>query len=358
MNGTGKRVIRGRTMPGYCVEWRESGRHRTKVFTLKKMATQFMRALTERFERESADGLLPVTMRDASREYLLSIETLSDSVKGEYATMLGLLAAQVGQDRPVARVTTADIEEYLRARSTWNRKGETRKTSESTLAKHYSYLRRFFHWAAKRGYCTGTPTEGVTVKPVAGAKELAALPTDEDIARLIDAIDDTRMKVAAMIGLTTGLDRGVVASLKAQHFNLGERTITAQRRKTRRSNPGNLVVPIHGALITPLRQLFDRTLPARPLFPGYMFRAWYRNARQAAGAPWTELTVADFRKIASGRSQRVMPLTSVQRMLGHSSALTTSRHYSPVDPAAQQAFDRLTLPILEDTPPETQPKSA
>ncbi len=317
-----------------------------------------MRALTERFERESADGLLPVTMREASREYLQSIGTLSDSVKSEYANMLGLLTAQVGQDRPVARVTTTDIEEYLRDRSTWKRKDEVRKTSESTLAKHYSYLRRFFHWAGKRGYCSGSPTDGVTVKPVAGAKELTALPSDKDIARLIEAIDDTRLKVAAMIGLTTGLDRGVIASLKAQHFNLEEQTITTQRRKTRRSNPGNLVVPIHGALLTPLQRLLDQTLPTMPLFPGYTLRTWYSRVRQAAGSPWTELTVADFRKIASGRSQRVMPLTSVQRMLGHSSALTTSRHYSPVDPAARQAFDELTLPTLEDDPPETQPKSA
>jgi len=346
----GKRTEKGRILPGYYVEWRETGRHRGKHFDRLQSARLYCRSLNERFDRTGSDGIIPTTLESAVVEFVEACGQLAAGTLADMVPILARLVGLLGDNKPVATVSPADIETYLKRVSP--------PISESTLAKHWRHHRRFFRWAAGRGYCQGDPTASVTVKPRGRVRDIGALPTDKEISNLIWAIDDEQIRLAAMIGLTTGLDRGTVASLSSGNINLEELTISTHRRKTRRSNPGNLIVPIHPSLVPPLRLSLDNTPQGMPLFPAYNFRAWYRSARQIAGKPWTSLTVADFRKIASGRLQRVVPLAQVRAILGHSSVTTTAKHYAPLDPAARQAVDELPLPSFQKPTPTTRRKHA
>ena len=336
-HGNGKRTVAGRTLPGYYVEWRENGRHRTQHFDRLKTAREAVRTLNDRFERLAAGGLLPMTLVDAIGELNTSARRLARATRADFATTFSRFAAYAGGDTAVASIGPADIDGYLASLA---------DLREATAAKHWRYLRRLFRWCISRGYCAADPTAGVTVRPASRARDLAALPSDRDIKRLVAAIADDRLRVALLIGLTTGLDRGVVASLTAADVDLDQRCIKTRRTKTRRRGGRMLVVPLHVKLIPTVRRICADTQPGVPLFPDYRRRAWYRTAREAAGPPWTELTVADFRKIASARLQSVMPLTAVQQILGHSTVETTARHYSPLDPSVRRACDTLPLPSL------------
>ena len=321
--------------PGYYVRWNEAGRKRSRCFERVATAREFVRGLNERIERQDALGLLPLTISEAAAVFAGVIIRLKDTTRSEMATTLGRLLAVTG-DIPVSQIRGDHIDAYYRRYSA---------LSESTLAKHHTYLKRFCRWCVSQGYAERDATLGVTVRPVGAVRTLPAFPTDAQIARLINAIDDERLKVAALIGLTTGLDRGVVASLTPENFDLKRRTIVTQRQKTRRSKPTILTVPLHQGLAAPLSRMLGSCPAQTPLWRDYRWRSWYRTAQEKAGHPWPLLRVADFRKIASRRLQDAgVPLTSVRAILGHATVSTTSRYYSPVDPEALRGIDKLILP--------------
>jgi integrase len=305
-----------------------------------------MRGLNERFELQRMDGVAPVPLSFAHDEFLIACGRLAKSTLLDYMNTLSMLERMLGSSTLVPDITVAHIDRFLDTGH-----------SESTEAKHYRNLRRFFRWCRTRGYCNLIPTEQVTVKPRVGIREIT-MPTDAQINTLVEACECSTLRIALMIGLTTGLDRGVVARLNRDNFDLESRTIRVRRQKTKRSNPVTIVLPLHQQILPGVASLLQSQPAPLPLFPGYLSRRWWRELCNAAGHPWPQIRVSDLRKIASARAQRLMPLASVARLLGHSTVATTSRHYTPADPATLAAIDELTLPPLQ-TPSQTNtPKPA
>lgn len=347
-NQTGKRVDRGRELPGYYVFWRERRQYRSRHFDRKSDAVKYRDSLNRRFERLAAGGLLPVTLEDATEAFIESCGRLAAKTQLEMATTLGWFTRLVGKDFEVAACEAEHVDRYLRH--------QLAQAAESTAAKHVRYLRRFFRWCIDRGYAYQDPTRALTVNPRPGVRHIP-IPNDEQIGTMLAAIDDDVMRLAAAIGLTTGLDRGVIASLTTANFDAG--MIVTRRTKTARSRPVEIRVPVHASIRLEIERLCSEAAPGLPLFRNYFRRSWYRAAKKKAGHPWVNLTVADFRKIASARLQRIgLSTAHVQQILGHASIQTTARHYTPLDPEALRAFDRLTLPLCEDSTQATQRKPA
>ena len=349
-NGNGKVVNRGGTLPGYYVFWRDTGRYRSRCFDKKRAARAFLIAKNRGFERLAAGGLLPIDIIEATVELMSACSLLADSTQRQMGFTLGQFAKHVGIHTPIAELTARSVDSYL---------GTLDTLSESSIARHLRYIKRLFRWCIEREYVERDITKGVTVKPRTAVRELPAIPTDQDIARLLRAIQDPAMRIACTLALTLGMDRGVVASLTAANFDLKSKQVTFQRIKSARSHPSIVTAPLHHSLIAPLRRLFVPSEPHQPIFAGYARQAWYQRARKDAGHPWSVLRVVDFRKIASMRMQRVgVPLAQVQKILDHSTPAVTARHYSPVDLAALQAFDKLRLPTFSDTSPKKKRRPA
>lgn len=350
VGGSGRRMRNGRRLPGYYVDWHEAGRHFSRCFSSQALAREFCSGLNNRIDRARALGLVAVTVREASDEFLSGLDLLSKSTRVDVAAILGRFVAGYGEDRHLCEAAPGDVDDYLSARMSVTPETRGRKcraaVTESTLAKEFRYLVRFFRWCAARKYIGSIPTEQATVRPRPRPREMGPLPTDKQIATLLASIDVEAMRVAAALALTTGLDRGVIWNLTPERINLDERTIVTMRQKTARSRPTTLVVPIHASIVPSLVGLLNRTSPESRVFEGYYDDDWYDRARAKAGPPWDKLRIVDFRKIASGLLQRVMPATQVQRLLGHSSIVVTASHYSPPDPSVRRAFDtvRLDLP--------------
>ncbi len=345
VNRTGHRVRGGVRDARFTVQWYDQpGRNRrTRTFGTKRDAIAFLLAKT----RDIQANLQPARLglEDAVREFLGATGFLAEETQRLYAYTLRMFGQVAGHATPLVDLTSSHVDRFL------TKPGR----AESTAAKHFVTLRRFFRWCESRGYMHTVPTAGVTVRPRTSVRHLERLPDDNDIARLIKAIDSPRLKVAAALGLSTGLDRGVIASLSPDQIDLDAGIIRCVRKKTHRSRPTQLVIPIPQALLPHLADVVRRTPPGQALFAAYAQRPWYTRARAAAGEPWQSLPVAAFRKIASARLQRLVPLSAVQQILGHSTPMMTARHYSPADPEALRVAATLTSPGFQTDSQTTSP---
>jgi hypothetical protein len=189
VNGTGRKP----NHDGYTVGWYDSPtRRRERTFATLKAARAFMRGLNERFELQRMDGVAPVPLSFAHDEFLIACGRLAKSTLLDYMNTLSMLERMLGSSTLVPDITVAHIDRFLDTGH-----------SESTEAKHYRNLRRFFRWCRTRGYCNLIPTEQVTVKPRVGIREIT-MPTDAQINTLVEACECSTLRIALMIGLTTG----------------------------------------------------------------------------------------------------------------------------------------------------------
>jgi len=232
-------------------------------------------------------------------------------------------------DKPVAEITTGDIEAYRHHR-------RMQKRSAVTINHDLKLLRKMFTWGVRERLLTGTPFK------VNGEAVIRLDPESPREERLTDAEAERKLFEAApphvrgviVAMLETCCRPGEILSLQWQDvdFEARELTIRAEKAKTRRVRR----LPISNRLFAVLEM--RRLDPSGKAFPpeAYVFgnrlgeriksirRAW-ESAREAAGLNGFQLR--DLRHEAASRFEEAGVLTTdVSRFLGHTSLSTTTRY--------------------------------
>lgn len=347
-NKTGIRTVKGARTPGYYAEWHDysAGKpvHRSKCFETQKAARQFVRRFNAEQDLRLIGEVIPRSVQEAGAEFLRGCQTLAHDTRIHYESAIGMLAGHLPAGRMLCDVDGGDIDSFV----AWR----LRCSQAPTVAKHVRSLRRFFNWALKRGYLERNPLDLATALP--GDKHSRNRPviTEGQLVQLYTAIDTEDRRVAYLLALTTGLDRGVIEGLLPTQIDLADGLLRIRRIKTDK----NLVVPLHPSIQPWLARRLAACDPQRPLLRGLSrqqnAKDWWKRATQAAGVPG--LLFRDLRAVAAARLQRVpgMTLAHAQRLLGHASIETTARHYTMPEPTLLQAFGQLALP---GAPPSEAP---
>jgi integrase len=180
--------------------------------------------------------------------------------------------------------------------------------------------------------------------------------TEQQLARVIRALDTDDRRLAIWLALTTGLDRGVIRELRPDQIDREAGVIRLRRPKTGKL----LAIPIHRSLLAQVLARCDRTPPSRPLLAGVSRQSrsddWWARATAAAGVP--ELQIRHLRAVAASRLQRLgqATLPDARELLGHASVETTAAHYHAPAPQVRQALDRLPLPGFPARARATRPR--
>lgn len=331
---------------GWWVRWNEylGGQRRCRAaqFSTARLAREFIAKVIRDAELRRVGRTPLMTMREAFVEFSQTCTALARDTQIQRAISCGLLARRWPR-LTVDQFTGRHIDDFAAGRLLGSR--------PATIRKHLSGLHRFFGWCVARGYIAENPVDRITVALPAAAPRLRPPVTDTDLARLIDALDTPDRKLAVWLAMTTGLDRRRLTGLCPRDLDWADGgTIRLIRPKTHRV----ITIPIHPALIRPLRERCDRTAPEAPLLRGLArqdrHRDWWREARQKAGLP--ELWFRDLRAVAATRLQRQggAALRDAQELLGHAQIETTARHYYVPSPSLREALERLSLPGFPGTP--------
>lgn len=232
-------------------------------------------------------------------------------------------------EKPVADITTGDIEAYRHHR-------RTQKRSAVTINHGLKLFRKMLAWGIRERLLTATPFKVagenvIRLDPESPREE--RLTSEEAERKLFEAAaPHLRGVITAM--LETCCRPGEILSLQWQDVDLETRelTIRAEKAKTRRARR----LPISSRLLAVLEM--RRLDPSGKPFPpdAYVFgnrlgkrvtsiRTAWENAREAAGLKGFQLR--DLRHEAASRFEEAGVLTTdVSKFLGHRNLSTTTRY--------------------------------
>lgn len=343
--GSGVRIDRGRRLPGYYVRYYEYARDGGRVnhtirFERQDFARRWVRQFNARADLRALGELVPISLEAAADEFAAGLSALRPGTCVHYLSAIGLLAGIVGNIN-ACDVTGQHVDRFIAARLA--------VSARATVAKHLSSLRRFFRWCTRQGYAESDPVRDATTKPRGDFVRDRPAITEAQIELLIGAAGTDDRRLAIMLAITSGLDRGVIERLAPIHLDLDSLTIRLTRPKTQR----RYVVPLHPRVAAALAPRCGQSSPAAPLLRGLTRQAraedWWHRAAAQAGCPC--LLFRDLRAVAATRLQRDAGLTlrDAQALLGHSTPETTARHYWVPSPEVQSAFARLPIPGCRET---------
>ncbi len=342
-NGTGKMAQRGNSLPGYYArfyDYQQDGSriNRTKHFLKQVDARRWVRQYNARLDLRQLGDVVPVPLLDAMTEFLAACSALARGTQGDYRTALAMLHSVTG-DLDVCDITSTHIDSLIAARLKVSR--------PATVRKHLAYLHAFFRWAAHedRHYATRNPVDGATTTPKGGDRRERPVVSDEDLTRLVAALDTDDRRIAVWLAMSTGLDRSKICQLRPHNLDLDEQTIRFIRPKTGKQN----VVPIPGPLASVLAAKLQGWPPDQPLLSGVARqnneKDWWKRAVKIAGLDG--LYFRDLRAVATSRLLKAgASLKDAQALLGHASIQTTANHYAMPDPATRQRLNTLPIPGL------------
>jgi integrase len=247
-------------------------------------------------------------------------------------------------EKPVAEITTGDIEAYRHHR-------RAQKRSAVTINHDLKLLRKMFAWGIRERLLTATPFK------VAGENVIRLDPESPREERLTDAEAERKLFEAASphvrgvinAMLETCCRPGEILSLQWQDVDLETRelTIRAEKAKTRRARR----LPISSRLLAILEM--RRLDPSGKPFPpdAYVFgnrlgerirsiRTAWENARETAGLKGFQLR--DLRHEAASRFEEAGVLTTdVSKFLGHRNLSTTTRYLNTTSRRLRLALMRV-----------------
>jgi integrase len=232
-------------------------------------------------------------------------------------------------EKPLAAITTGDIEAFRYAR-------KTAGLSAVTVNHDLKLLRKMLNWALRTGYLERTPFKFGTLSAISLEKESPRawrFSGEDDEGRLLRACDPHLHAVVVAL-LDTACRVGEILTMQWRNVNLARRelVIEAAKAKTRTAR----LVPISTRLLGVL-ELRRHDAAGEELGPdAYVFgnevgervksiREAWRRARDAAGFP--DLQLRDLRHEAGSRFDEAgVPISYTSRILGHSNLMTTSRY--------------------------------
>lgn len=339
---TGKRVDRGRRLPGYYVRLNDysSGKMvgRSVHFLSLQTAKEYVRTHNARSDLKLLGRIIPRPLVDVAAEFASGLTGLADNTILAYEIALGMLVGTVG-NRNVSTITGVDIDNFVADR--------LKKAGRETAAKHLRHLGRFFNWCVKQSYVAANPIKYATAPPKGMIARIRPPISNQQLARLVDALDSDCRKVAVLIAVTTGLDRAVITGLTPAQIDIDHKCIRLQRPKTQRRTKRLVVPTIHDGILPWIAARCSECGPRDRILSGLARQEkgedWWHLAAKAAGVP--DLLFRDLRAIATTRLiDAGVPLARVQQMLGHSDPKVTAGHYITADPELAKRLNTLPLP--------------
>jgi integrase/recombinase XerD len=133
-----------------------------------------------------------------------------------------LLADYLPPDRPLGKITTADLNNFL----DWMQNGRGVPCSPKTLARRITSLKAIFRWLHQNGVLLIDPAEKVLQKSV--ISPIPQVLTPEEVDRVLEAANthrrltrpDTRLYALAALLLETGIKKGELLALSPNHIDL------------------------------------------------------------------------------------------------------------------------------------------
>ena len=247
-------------------------------------------------------------------------------------------------EKPVADITTGDIESYRHHR-------REQKRSAVTINHDLKLLRKMFAWGIRERLLTATPFKigGENVIRLDPESPREERLTSEEAERKLFEAASPHLRGVLTAMLETCCRPGEILSLQWQDVDLGTRelTIRAEKAKTRRARR----LPISSRLLAILEM--RRLDPSGNPFPpdAYVFgdrlgrratsiRTAWENARDAAGLQGFQLR--DLRHEAASRFEEAGVLTTdVSKFLGHRNLSTTTRYLNTTSRRLRLALMRV-----------------
>lgn len=340
-SGSGVRFDRGKRLPGFYARWYDydqDGKRisRSQQFQTQSSAREYVKQFNARADLKILGKVIPINMADAVPEFMAGCASLAGNTKIHYRISLGIFGRTVG-NRNVCEYGGSDVDRFVRERM----KG---KATGPTIAKDLRAVGRFFNWAVSRGYAEANPLAMATSLPDNRTSRDRPIVSEVQLGKLIDAMDTEDRRIAVWLGMTTGLDRGVIEKLSAERIDWDMRAIIKIRPKTKR----RLAIPIHPDLVSLLEKKAEGKSPSQPLLTGLTRQEkhedWWHRATASVGL--TGLLFRDLRAVATSRAQRLAHVTmrDAQEMLGHANIQTTASHYYVPDPDVRRQLDQVPLP--------------
>lgn len=250
-----------------------------------------------------------------------------------------------GRERSLASAQPLDLRSYLFEVAA-NR-------SSSTLARHIAALRSFYDWMEREGYCSASPTAGLS--PPRVGRRLPKVLGVSDACTLVETRPSSgergaRAKAIVELLYGGGLRISEVVGLDVSHVRQEESVVWIRAGKGRKDR----VVPVGPAALHAVSiWLQESGVQAGPLFPGRSGgRIAVRTARRIVADVSKKAGIGHVHPHALRHSAAThmldggADLRSIQEMLGHSSLSTTQR-YTHVAPDA-------LLRVYRDAHPHAQ----
>jgi integrase len=274
-----------------------------------------------------------VTLGEFIDRYLKFCEGILQKDYKSKNQRLGVVGSELGRDKLLADISTADIEQYQANRlSTVSRKGKL--LTPATVNRELAALKHLFTKAIAWGILDSSPAKRVMLHKE-NNRRLRYL-TPEECQGLIESCNSPLDKIVTL-ALQTGMRKGEVLHLKWQSVYLKERYIEIVDQK----NGERSAIPLNDDALEALRGI-PRHLDSPYVFPGekpgkpfYDLTRRFEKAVEAA-----KLKCVTFHTLRhTAASHMVMAgvdLTTVKEIMRHKSIAMTLR-YSHLSPGHRKA---------------------
>jgi len=256
------------------------------------------------------------------------------------------------EDRRIRDISPRDVEAFRRWVFETGRGLHGGKRTLHTVNHYHATLKAVINWARKQRLFFGeNPAWGVEMAKVEKAKVRFLYPSEEK--RLTPAVaKDARLWPFYVLALHTGMRLGELMNLTVRDFNeYPEPMLFVSHTKTTRSR----YVPLYGEALELVKSRVKGKGLEESLLGGWnktTVSEWFNEACKAAtvGEGFTFHCLRH--TFASHMLAKGVPIYKVSKILGHSTVVTTERHYGHLDKKAlsdeiHHIGSVMSLPTLE-----------
>jgi len=354
----------------------------------RKLAAQHLANITKgenpaQERRESRQAVTVLTLRQfIEGPYKDWAET---NLKSHKQTMTRLLFGfDALLDRELSDLCAFDFEKNRQARLKTTPKGRKKAPKPATVNRDQAHMRAALSRAVKWGHVDANPIAGVTKAREDGNAKIRALTKEEEvvildefksrrddlIARITEQAHDGKrnapnvprfldfLEPMFLLSLDTGIRRGEAFGLRWSDIDLKGLTLTVRGEGAKSSQ--SRVIPLSGRAMGVLKEWGKQEGKTGSVFPGAnqntLKYAWagLLTDTEIVGLRWHDLR----HTFGSRCAMAGVPVTVIQRLMGHSSVVTTQRYMHATGEDARRGIELLEQATTATTPANVVPMQA
>lgn len=238
-------------------------------------------------------------------------------------------------------ITRAEVERYKIDRK--------KQVSGATVNREMALLRHLLNIAVDAGYLRDNPARRVMMFKEQKGKRRTFVYSEFELITLVNAAAP-HLRAILAVAIGTGLRKGDILGLRWNQVDLEHNVITLFMQKTEES----IEIPMLPMVREVLVRLKDTAGQSPFVFSFHDgqrigdVKTAFRGAIRRAGLAGKGFTFHDIRRtFATMLYNRGVHLTKIQRLLGHSSVLTTERYLGVRFEETAQAINVLDVPALK-----------